>query len=197
VRLPLPARIAFVLGLGLGACHHEPVQLHPKPGDLPPLPPASGTPIGYLIDSASDLQLRPDQLTKLRDIDASLAARDADIDTQLRVIEGNAEQPPGPAQKRGRRPAGGGPDGTGVRHHELDPATGGSDDARKLHASRNAGDIDALKRAWVLLDATQQAAAHKLLEERGISTPGAGAAAAPTPAPGGDDGGGEPVPGEP
>ena len=61
-------RFALVLGLGVGfavtGCHHDPVPAHPQPGELPPLPPASGTPIGYLIDSATDLKLRDDQLKR-------------------------------------------------------------------------------------------------------------------------------------
>jgi hypothetical protein len=174
----------------LGACHHEPVQLHPKAGDLPPLPPASGTPIGYLIDSAAELKLRPDQLTKLRDIDASLAARDADLDTQLRVIEARVDEeenggpPPARGGRGGRRQAA--PDAKTVRHHETDPATGQSDDAKKLHAQRNAGDVEALKQAWGILDEPQRATAHRLLDERGISTPGSGGAATPPAAPPGD-----------
>jgi hypothetical protein len=38
----------FATALVLAACHHDPAPT--KPGDLPPLPPASGTPIGYLIE---------------------------------------------------------------------------------------------------------------------------------------------------
>src|ERR1041385_167995 len=84
----------FLLALALIAlgCHHDPQPEHPKPGELPPLPPASGTPIGYLIDSAGDIKLRDDQLDKLKSIDASLAARDAEIDTQLRQLERPEEE---------------------------------------------------------------------------------------------------------
>ena len=46
----------LVLLLALAGCHHDPAPLHAKPGDLPPLPPASGTPVGYLIDSATGLK---------------------------------------------------------------------------------------------------------------------------------------------
>jgi hypothetical protein len=74
------------LFIALACCHSDPQPMHPKPGDLPPLPPASGTPIGYLIDAQADLQLRDEQLTQLKQIDTSLAARDAEIDTQLRQI---------------------------------------------------------------------------------------------------------------
>src|SRR5512143_2034375 len=60
-----------------------------EPSGPPPLPPASGTSVGYLVDAAGDLQLSDDQLTKLKQIDSSLAARNGDIDAQLR----QAEQP--------------------------------------------------------------------------------------------------------
>src|SRR4051812_5462478 len=102
-------RFALALLFAFAGCHSDPSPSHPKPGDLPPLPPASGTPVGYLIDSATDLKLRDDQLKQLQDIDRSLAARDADIDTQLRQIERPEEDEPAPTpqemkagKKRGR-----------------------------------------------------------------------------------------------
>src|SRR5512140_3633428 len=85
-------RFLVAVFLAVAACHSDPQPAHPKPGDLPPLPPASGTPVGYLIDSATDLKLRDDQLKQLKDIDQSLAARDADIDVQLRQIEKPEEE---------------------------------------------------------------------------------------------------------
>src|SRR5690349_12166181 len=77
-------------------CRHDadPPPMHPKDGDLPPLPPSSGTPVGYLLDNASQLQLRDDQLVQLKEIDKSLAARDDEIDTQLRMIEKPADDAP-------------------------------------------------------------------------------------------------------
>ena len=79
-------RLAALLFV-LAACHHDPQPMHPQPGDLPPLPPASGTPIGYLLDARTDLALTPDQVTKLTKIDNSLAARDAEIDQLERADE--------------------------------------------------------------------------------------------------------------
>ncbi|HEX7703813.1 MAG TPA: hypothetical protein VF403_23895, partial [Kofleriaceae bacterium] len=68
-------RLILALLIVVGACHHDPAPAAPAdPTDKPPLPPASGTPIGYLIDDAGELKLSDDQVAKLRDIDTSLAA---------------------------------------------------------------------------------------------------------------------------
>jgi hypothetical protein len=153
----------IALVLAVAGCHHDPQPMHAKPGDLPPLPPASGTPVGYLIDAAGELQLRDDQLTKLKDIDTSLAARDASIDTQLRQIERpeEEEQDPKATKKRHHNNAPGGP-----------PT---SRDAAKLHDLRNANDRDALTRAWALLEPAQQSTAKRILEDRGVEVPGTAA----------------------
>ena len=133
----------------------------PKEGELPPLPPASGTAVGYLVDNAVQLGLRDDQLKKLKEIDSSLAARNDVIDTQLRTIEKPSEDEPG---EKGKPPA---------RHNNAPGAqiktTG---DAGKLHAAKKANDKDALDRAFAVLDATQQETARHLLDERGITAPG-------------------------
>lgn len=150
----------------VAACHREPETTHPKPGDLPPLPPASGTPVGYLIDSAGDLKLRDDQLKQLKDIDASLAARDAEVDTQLRQVEKPAEEEQEQPQKGGggKRP-----------HHNNAPGASmqSSGDAKRLHDIRDANDRDALKRAFALLDADQRANATKILQDHDVEVPGA------------------------
>ena len=70
-------RLAFVIALALGVvtgCTTNKQEVL-EPGGPVPLPPASGTAIGYLIDAQGDLKLRDDQLTKLHQIDDSLAAR--------------------------------------------------------------------------------------------------------------------------
>jgi len=158
-------RWTFALLLA-AACHHEPDTMHPKPGDLPPLPPASGTPIGYLIDAAGDLGLRPDQLDHLKQIDASLAARDAEIDTQLRQLERPEEdEQPSPQQRKAGMKA--------PRHNNAPGAQVVSKgDAGKLHKMRDANDRDALKQAWALLDDGQQTGAKKILQDRGVGVPG-------------------------
>jgi hypothetical protein len=148
-------------GLVLVGCHREPKPMTPKEGELPPLPPASGTTIGYLVDNATQLKLRPDQLDKLKEIDVSLAARNDSIDTQLRGLIKPDEQP----AEKGQPPP---------RHNNAPGAqvkvTG---EAGKLQDARAANDKDALKRAFALLDPDQQEAARKLLDERGIVAPGA------------------------
>jgi hypothetical protein len=175
--------LAFVLAVAAG-CHHDPQPTHPAAGELPPLPPASGTPVGYLIDSSSELKLRDDQLTKLKDLDASLSAKNADLDVQLRQIEKPEEEedPTPQEQKAGKKRA---------RHnHAPGAAMQTNGDAAKLHELHNANDRDALKQAWAILDAEQQSAAKKILEDRGVEVPGtAKKASAP------DESAGKPVPG--
>ena len=179
-------RFLFVLALASafasGGCHHDPEPTHPKPGDLPPLPPASGTPIGYILDSAGDLKLRDEQLSKLKELDASLAARDEEIDTQLRTIEKPEEEEP--AQK-----------GAPPKRHNHAPGASvkSSADANKLHERRKANDREALDKAFALLDADQQEKARQILSERGVEAPGAPKQKKPS-APDPD---GTPLPGEP
>jgi len=146
------------------ACHREPQPSHPQPGDLPPLPPASGTPVGYLLDSAGDLKLRDDQVKELKDIDASLAARDAEIDTQLRAVEKPEEEEPPQRGPGAKRP-----------HHNNAPGVGikTSADAKRLHDMRDAQDRDALKRAFALLDPGQRDGATKILQDHDVEVPGA------------------------
>jgi hypothetical protein len=174
----------LLLGLLVCAgCHHDPQPMHAKPGELPPLPPASGTPIGYLIDAQTDLQLRDDQLTTLKQLDTSLAANDAEIDTQLRQIEPQEEEEELTPQqvKAGQK-----------RHHKshapgsAGPPTG---DAARLHGIRDSADRDALKKAWAVLDPDQQTKAKPILEQRGVEIPGEGKKKPPTS----DDG--QPMPG--
>jgi hypothetical protein len=135
--------------------------MHPKEGELPPLPPSSGTPVGYLVDNATQLQLRDDQLTQLKEIDKSLAAKDDEIDTQLRLIE-KPEEDPEPA--KGQPPP---------RHNNAPGAQiKTTPDAAKLHEARKTNDFEALQKAFALLDPTQKTTARKLLEDRGVTAPG-------------------------
>jgi hypothetical protein len=175
---------ALVLALAFAGCHHDPQPMHPAPGDLPPLPPASGTPIGYLIDDKADLGLRDDQLTQLKQIDTSLAARDAEIDTQLRQIERpeEDEQLDPKDIKNGKKPH---------RHAYApgaDMTTNG--DAQKLHQMRSQNDREAVKKAMALLDPPQQDKAKKILADHDVEVPGA---SKKNDQPNPDDG--QPVPG--
>lgn len=152
------ALLAPLLGAG---CHREPQPMTPKEGELPPLPPASGTAIGYLIDNAAPLKLRDDQLARLKDLDTSLAARNDQIDTQLRTIERPDEQP----AEKGQPPP---------RHNNAPGAQiRTTADAQKLHKAKAENDREALTKAFAVLDPDQQAMAKRLLDERGIAAPGA------------------------
>jgi len=147
----------------LAGCRHDtdPPPMHPKEGELPPLPPSSGTPIGYLVDNAGPLDLRDDQLAQLKDLDRSLAAKNDEIDTQLRLIERPLEDPEMP---KGAPPP---------RHNNAPGAQiRTTADAGKLHAARKANDDEAMQKAFALLDPAQKTAARKLLDERGITAPG-------------------------
>jgi hypothetical protein len=145
----------------LAGCHHDtdpaPVQPVSEP---PPLPPSSGTPVGYLIDNAGQLKLRDDQLAQLQAIDKSLSAKDDQIDTQLRIIEKPDEEQP----EKGKP----------LPHHNNAPGAQikTTPDAAKLHQLRKSNDTDALKQAFAVLDPTQQTSARALLEERGVAAPG-------------------------
>lgn len=156
--------VRFVLlALLLGACgSSDPKPMKPKEGELPPLPPASGTAIGYLVDSAGQLKLRDDQLEKLKALDTSLAAKNDSIDTQLRTMER-----PDEAQAEKDKPP--------PRHNNAPGAQiTTSADAQKLHKMRAQNDQDALVKAFAVLDDDQKPIARRLLDERGISSPGAG-----------------------
>lgn len=177
-------RFVLVVLLAVAACHSDPQPEHPAPGDVPPLPPASGTPVGYLIDSSSDLKLRDDQLQKLQQIDASLAARNADIDVQIRQIEKpeDEEQLSPTEVKAGKKRQ--------RRNHAPGSGMTTNADAAKLHEIHNANDKDALKQAWALLDPAQQAVAKKIFDDRGIEVPGTGPKKEKV-----DDSDGKPLPG--
>ena len=153
-------RLALFALLAAAGCHKDPPPMHPKEGELPPLPPASGTAVGYLVDNATQLKLRDDQLKRLKEIDTSLAARNDSIDTQLRQLEKPDEEEP----EKGKPPP---------RHNNAPgaqiKATG---DTGKLHEAKNANDKDALARAFEVLDPDQKEIAKKLLDERGIAAPG-------------------------
>lgn len=148
----------------LVGCRHDtdPPPVQPQAGDLPPLPPSSGTPVGYLVDNAAQLQLRDDQIAKLKEIDQSLGARNAEIDTQLRMIE-KPEDDPEP--ERGAPPK---------RHNNAPGAQiKTTPDAAKLHEAHSDNTREALQQAFALLDPAQQTTARRLLEDRGVAAPGA------------------------
>lgn len=162
-RVTAMLRVVLCALIALAACHRDtdPPPMSPREGELPPLPPSSGTAVGYLVDNASQLNLTADQLAKLKDIDRSLSVRNEEIDTQLRLIEKPAEDP---QTEKGAPPP---------RHNNAPGAQiKTTPDAAKLHDARATNDREALQKAFALLDAGQQTAARTLLEDRGISAPG-------------------------
>jgi len=158
-------RLWFVLLLAFAAaCHPSPTK--PAPDELPPLPPASGTAVGYLVDAAAQLELRDDQLKKLQAIDDSLAAENGQIDAQLRQIEKPvpAEELSPQAQKAGVKPQ---------RYNNAPGAsTIATDDSIKLRKMRDDNDRAALTKAFALFDPPQLEKAKRILQDRGVDIPG-------------------------
>ena len=155
---------ALFLVLAAAGCSRDGKPTTPvTAGDLAPLPPASGTPVGYLLDNSTQLKLSGDQYEKLRLIDASLSAKNDAIDTQLREIETPEEE--APPDKNAPPP---------IRPKNMAPGAAPmrtTADASKLHEARSTQNTEALEKAFALLDASQQLEARKLLADRGIASP--------------------------
>jgi hypothetical protein len=175
-----------VLVVVMLGCHHDSIS-HP---DIPPLPPASGTPVGYIVDAATDLKLRDDQVQQLKEIDAGLQVQLAPIDKKLAAAgkpheESSQSSSPGPRMRGGGRGMGmggmgggsrmggaggaGGGSGTPRRHRGSGSGSGsGNDTVDKLTAERNADVHDALVRALAVLDEGQKKQAVEILSDRGV-----------------------------
>jgi len=167
--------LLLAASLALGGCHREPRPITPADGELPPLPPSSGTAVGYLLDNAALLKLSDDQFTKLKQIDDSLSARNDAIDTQLREIEVPEEE--APPDKNAPPP---------IRPKNMAPGQvpmRTTADAPKLHEARAANNKEAIEKAFALLDPAQQDEARKVLAARGIASPKPTPPVAPTPTP--------------
>jgi hypothetical protein len=174
-----------VVGTG-AACTHEPQTVVVHPDEPPPaLPPASGSPIGFLVD-AGELKLSDDQLAKLKVIDDDLAANLAYLDNvQRNALAGQAQQGKDDSHTQlgggfshddgmANRTAAGTPQGGAAAPAVISTGTGGPSkeeiattlkqvpDAR-AHNTRNA-----IRRAFQVLDAGQQQLARKLLKDRGV-----------------------------
>ena len=209
MKLVLLAALIGSLGPGLG-CSHEarPVV---APDEHPPLPPASGSPIGHLVDDAGELKLRDDQLTQLRAIDDELGARLAGYETELRTGEpvpddpsaapggvgfhaGASHDPTGPAGGEAVRPVGAGTsaytgDTSTTKRYVIRGAT-----VDRIYRQRTGDTREAIRRALALLDAAQRTIARRVLTEHGVD-PDSGETT------GGDPGvrpaGGDPAPNQP
>src|SRR5262249_9004043 len=92
VALAVPVGLGLQLGCSRPA-PREPVDPVVEPDEHPPLPPASGTPIGVLVDDAGTLKLSDGQLSKLRAINDDLA-------TQLAVDDGDMRPEPAEGPKK-------------------------------------------------------------------------------------------------
>ena len=191
--------------LGPGCSHDAKPAV--EPDEHPPLPPASGTPIGYLVD-ATELKLSDDQLAKLKAIDDDLAGKLAALDGQLRGSSPSQSS----NQNTGRRRGGGGMRGGGMRGGGMrgggmrgggggsgsGSAAGSGARPRRGAASADtvshvteerAADVrDAIDRAMAELDVVQRIVARRVLTEHGVDLdagrPGTSSQAKPgTPAP--------------
>ena len=182
MKLLLPAALIGALGVG---CSHEAKPVV-APDEHAPLPPASGTPIGYLVDDAVELRLRQDQLDKLRAIDDDLSAKLAALDTELRTpdpvaTDNRPDKPrglgfhaggsqgamgmPGPP---GSLPVGG---GAASYQGEAPPEKQvviAADTVNHVSQKRAYDLREAIRRALALLDEEQRVIARRVLTERGV-----------------------------
>lgn len=187
LRLTSTLVLVLVLGLSFG-CGPKPETHGPAPGEQP-LPPASGTAIGYLIDNAGTLELTGDQADKLKSLDAQLSIRNEALDTQLREIEKPEDQGPPDQHETELRPQNWAPGGSPMKT---------TSDAGKLHTARDENTKEALTQAWVVLGPKQQDIAAHLLADRGIQAPKASVPAKlPEHPPGAEAGDETPVPQQP
>jgi len=181
-RLSLLIGLAALGGFGLGAGCSRDARPAAQPAlseEPPPLPPASGTPIGYLIDDAR-LKLRDDQRTKLKAIDDELAVKLSYLDTVLRNT-GSGAEPPKEESGRGGIGFGASADRDGRSTGNLNvPESAGGGGPRPGAAADNAAirkrvpevrayDVrTAIARALALLDPEQQKIARQVLVDRGV-----------------------------
>jgi hypothetical protein len=154
--------VAAAIGVG-PACTHQPEVI--EPAGPPPLPPSTGTAIGYLIDAKLDLALRDDQMTKLKELDDGLAGENGDIDAQLRQIEKpvEPEQLTPQQMKAGEKPQ---------RYNNAPGAsTTTTDNSQKLRKMHDENEQHALEKAFAVLDEDQRPKAARILQDRGIRVP--------------------------
>jgi hypothetical protein len=183
--------VALAASGGLGSqigCSH--VQSRPPPEPVvdpdehPPLPPASGTPIGFLVDEAGALQLSDDQLSKLRAINDDLAGKLAIDDS------GMVPEPVDPPKKKGPSKgglgfrasgaqdnsslAGGGVPGMGTGGNSGDdgPTTTTmvipADVVTRVYRSRAKHIREAIATAMKVFDRKQQQVAQRVLIDHGV-----------------------------
>lgn len=160
----------IALVLALAACHHE---APPKAPEAP-----EPTPVHVLIDDATALHLRTDQLETLRGIDANLTSQLAALDARERKQKSEG----GPSNVA-PVPFGGGPDATADMGHAGHGGMtgrhrhgGGSGAAPRADhkpgepiADERAQTVrDAIKRALEALDPDQQTQARQVLADHDV-----------------------------
>jgi hypothetical protein len=201
VGLAVVVAVAAAAGPGLGfGCSHDSKPVV-QPDEHPPLPPASGTPIGYLVDDATELKLRDDQLTQLKVIDEDLAAKLEVLDGKLR---GDAAAPAASAGQGGRgrgfrtggrqggrggrmAGAGGGSGGAGVGSGGAGAGArrqrrgGGNANATGTITEERAADVRAaIEKSLGLLDVVQRVIAKRVLADHGVDVDAGRPQATPT-----------------
>jgi hypothetical protein len=162
--------LALALAVGLG-CGHD-AKPAVQPDDHAPLPP--GTPIGYLIDDASELQLRDDQVAKLKEIDSDLAARLDVLDARQHGPAAASSAPAAGGRHRGGRRGGGmrrggAGGGSGSAAARPAPSSAGTAAAASGKTEERADDVRAaLEQAFAVLDPAQQPIAKRVLSDHGV-----------------------------
>lgn len=187
---PMTILVVMLAGSGgagpsLGCSHAaKPTE---APDDHAPLPPASGTPIGHLVDNASELKLSDDQITKLKAISDDLATQLAVDDGELRPRAAPPPSDDGSPQGRGLGARAGGRMANGVGGASGgaqsfpggpagSPGTGvvttttvvPASAVGAVHQQRAHHVRDAIRRAFGIIDADQQVIARRLLADHGI-----------------------------
>jgi hypothetical protein len=154
-----------LVAIALVACHHD-----AGPKLEAPRPSSTGTPIGYLIDAATELALAPEQLSTLRGLDEQLALTLRPIDAQLAKLDKAKPDEPAPQAVLigGRHPV------STVGDHRRRSAGQGSNSGMPARlADQRASEVRAaIARALDALDPKQRTAATKILTDHDIDVEG-------------------------
>ncbi|MBS1121068.1 MAG: hypothetical protein H6Q90_3296 [Deltaproteobacteria bacterium] len=175
----LAVTLAVCVVCAVAACHSSTSTAPAHVTSGPALPPSSGTVIGILVDEATTLHLRDDQLDQLRAIDAALVVRNDRIDGEVRDGEH-------PAAPRGPRRHQSGMGGSAKGRMVPPPPPGARDlirNPQQLQDERTSNNREALTQAFAILDPDQTSVARRLLEDHGVPV---SSEPATTPEPGAD-----------
>lgn len=178
----LAVALAALAGAGVGAaCSRDTASAAQPvgPEEPPPLPPASGTPIGFLLDD-SRLSLRDDQRSQLHTIDGELMVKLTNLDAVMRNT-GSAAAPEEDSRRGGVNVGAAQASGSNVNQmgvHDNGGPSGGAISAqaaadnaaiRKRVPEVRAHNVrDAIARAFAVLDPAQRDIARKILVEHGV-----------------------------